>query len=69
MMINININKMLDDRDKTMYWLAQETGLSYPTIHRLASSKTQSINFETLALICISLNCEVGEILELNKDA
>lgn len=66
-MIKININEILEQQKKTMYWLSQATELTYPTIHRLANNKTRSISFDTLESICRALDCDIADILEIIK--
>lgn len=66
-MINIKIDKVLENKEKSLYWLAQVTGLTYPTIHNLVRGNTKSISFDTLGKICIALECNISDILELNK--
>ena len=63
-MIIIKLEKLLESKNKSLYWLAQEAELSYPTIHRLVNDKTTSIAFDTLDKICRSLKCEVGDVIE-----
>lgn len=63
-MINIKIEKILQLQNKSLYWLAQETELSYPTIHRLVNGKTASIAFDTLDKLCSVLKCNVQDIIE-----
>lgn len=67
-MIEIKIDKILERQNKSLYWLAQETGLSYPTIHRLVSGKTTSISFDTLEKICLALNCTPNDIFDFKKE-
>lgn len=67
-LIIIKIEELLQTQNKSLYWLAQETELSYPTIHRLASSKTSSIAFDTLDRLCYVLNCNTQDIIEYIPD-
>ena len=63
-MIIAKINHALEIRGKTLYWLANETGLSYPTVHQLANEKNTSVSFITLNKICRALECSLNDILE-----
>lgn len=67
-MIVVKLNELLKANDKSLYWLSEQTNLSYPTIHRLASGKTTSVGFTTLNLICTVLNCKVEDIIEYIPD-
>lgn len=64
-MIQTKINQLLEQRGKTLYWLAKETNTAYSTIHKLAASATDSISFRVLEAICVSLECEIGDVLEI----
>lgn len=67
MKIEIVIDRLLTKRDKSFYWLAKETGVSYSTLWRLKSGKALGINFATLVKICNVLGCGPGELLVLKK--
>ena len=65
-MIKITIDNKLEELQKTRYWLAKQTGMTYPNICNLASGKTKGILFEKLDRICDALNCLPGDII--NKE-
>lgn len=62
-MIEPKLLQVLTDRDKSLYWLAQETGIAYTTLHRLGKARAQSIDFGVLDKICIALDCQPGDLL------
>lgn len=61
-MINVRINEVLSQKDKSIYWLAEQSGLAYPTVFNLVKNKTASISFDTLDKIMKAL-----EIKDINK--
>lgn len=65
MSIEVRINELLKDRQRTAYWLAKETGISYTTIWRLGKGDALGINFATLEKICRALECDPGELLAI----
>lgn len=67
-MIIVKLNDLLDTHDKSLYFLQQKTGVSYPTLHRLSKNKTTSISFDVLEKICLALDCEITDLLEIKKD-
>lgn len=67
-MIGTRIDELLEDRGRTFYWLAKETGISHTTLWRLKKGKALGINFVTLEGICRALNCQPGEVLRLESD-
>ena len=63
-MIVNRIKEILDEQDKTIYWLAQQTDIRYNTIHSLVNNKTESVKFEIIDKVCDVLNCDVTEIFK-----
>lgn len=68
MPIRNNLALILEKKKKSLYWLAQETGISYPTLHKLSKNETDGIKFSILEKICTALECELNELLEIKKD-
>lgn len=67
-MVEVRIDKLLEERGHTFYWLAKETGISHTTLWRLKKGKAQGINFGTLESICRALECQPGDVLRLPND-
>lgn len=68
MSVKNNLNYLLDKKGKSLYWLAQETSISYPTLHKISKNETDSIKFKILESICNTLEISIGEFLEIQKD-
>jgi putative transcriptional regulator len=64
-LIEIKIDELLEERGRTFYWLAKETGISHTTLWRLKKGKAVGINFPTLEQICRALSCQPGDVLKL----
>lgn len=64
-MIEIRVDQLLEERSRTFYWLAKETGISHSTLWRLKKGKSVGINFATLERICGMLSCQPGDVLRL----
>ena len=56
-MIKFNIMPMLRAKGRTRYWLAKETGMSYPNIAKLVDGKTLAVRLETIEALCQVLEC------------
>lgn len=63
MVVN-RIKEILDNQNKTIYWLAQQTGIRYNTINSLVNNKTESVKFEIIDKVCDALECDVTEIFK-----
>jgi len=64
-MIKINIDKVLEEKGRTKYWLIKETELNFHTVTNLVKNKTTGIQFDTLERICRALNCTPNDIFEI----
>ncbi|WPC42919.1 helix-turn-helix transcriptional regulator [Clostridium sp. JS66] len=67
-MIKCNLNKYLESRKLTKYWLSKATGISTNALSNLANGRTHSISFDMLSKICTKLDCQIGDILENVKE-
>lgn len=71
--IKFTIDSILEQRHKeskdfSLYWLAKESKISYPTIHKIVNNKTSSVNLNTLEQICKALEVNIQDILKITKD-
>lgn len=67
-MIEVRIEQLLEERGRTFYWLAKETGIGYTSLWRLRHEEAKSISFDFLERICRALECHPGDLLELRVD-
>lgn len=67
MKIEVRIDELLEQQERTFYWLSKQTGVSHTTLWRLKKGNALGINFVTLEKICEALNCQPGDILRLQK--
>jgi putative transcriptional regulator len=63
--IEVLLDRLLEEKGRTFYWLAKKTGISHTTLWRLKKGKALGINFETLLKICDGLECQPGDVLKL----
>ena len=56
------IKKIMTEKEITVYWLAQKTGLAEPNIRRLFKTD-QLPNLKTIVLICNELSIKI-ELIE-----
>ena len=67
-MIEIRVDKLLKQQERTFYWLAKDTGISHTTLWRLKKGKALGINFDTLEKICHALHCQPGDVVKLGNE-
>jgi putative transcriptional regulator len=66
--IELRIEQLLDERGKTFYWLAKETGIGHTSLWRLRHGEAKGINYDFLERICRALECQPGDLLILRDD-
>jgi len=62
-MIHVQVKRVLKQRKRSMYWLANEIDAHYPSIYRLAKGRVVLLSIDLLDRICEALDCEVSDIL------
>jgi putative transcriptional regulator len=67
-MVSNRIGEVLKQKEKSWYWLAEQTGAKHNSLWRLKQSRALSISFDLLDRICDALECEPGDILYRAKD-
>ncbi|MBZ9616768.1 helix-turn-helix domain-containing protein [Clostridium estertheticum] len=67
-MIKINIDEILKNKGKTVYWLAKELKCNYNNINKLVKGETDSIKFNMLENIADMLECDISDILLIIKE-
>lgn len=67
-MIRFNIMPMLRARGRTRYWLAKETGMSYPNVAKLVDGKTLAVRLETIEALCQALECTPNDLFLIDYD-
>lgn len=63
----IKLDKTLESKNKSIYWLSKETGIAASTISNLCNNKTSGIRFSVLDKICDTLDCEISDVLECER--
>jgi putative transcriptional regulator len=64
MPIIVNLDVMLAKRKMRSRELAEKIGIAEPNVSLLKSGKVKGIRFDTLEAICLTLQCQPGDLLE-----
>lgn len=67
--IIFTLKEYLDSRQITRYWLSKNSGVSMSAVENIYKNKTRRIDFSTLEKICSTLDCEISDILHLEKQS
>lgn len=65
--MKIKLKEVLENQNKSQYWLSKQTNITAKNIGRLANGKTTSVTFDNLEKICKALNCKIEDILEVEE--
>ena len=67
--MNVNYKKLwklLIDKDINKSELRKRSGIAASTLSRM--NKNEYVSLEVLVKICVSLDCSIGDIVEIVKD-
>lgn len=67
--IHCRLDELLAERGMTLTQLSERVGVSLVNISVLKNDRAKAIRFSTLTAICRALDCEVGELLALERAA
>jgi putative transcriptional regulator len=69
-MIKVHLSRIMGEQRLNISDLANLTGLHRNGITKIYNEETDGIKFDTLEKLCIALNCEISDLLEIlpNKE-
>ena len=66
--IKVNLDSLLLQRKMSLTELSETVGITLANLSILKRGKAKAIRFSTLVAICEALECEPGDILELEQE-
>ena len=67
--IKVNLDLVLLQRKMSLTELSEAVGITLANLSILKRGKAKAIRFSTLVAICEALECEPGDILELEYES
>ncbi|MBO4327342.1 MAG: helix-turn-helix transcriptional regulator [Clostridia bacterium] len=67
-MIIINLDVMMAKRKMSLGELSEQVGITLAHLSILKNNTAKAVRFSTLDAICKSLDCDVNDIIEYQKD-
>lgn len=61
-MIKLDVERLLNEKGKTKYWLWKKTNLTYTNFDNLIKNRTKSIRYVNLEKLCIALECTPNDL-------
>ena len=65
--MKLKLKELLEQENKSVYWLKHETNISNATIYKMVNNETTMISFDNIEKICMALNCTPNDVFELTK--
>ena len=66
--IVLRLDRKMVERRISLQELAYQVGISNVNLSKIKNNRVTAIRFSTLAAICQALDCEVGDILEFQRE-
>ncbi len=66
--IVLRLDRKMVERRISLQELADQVGISNVNLSKIKNNRVTAIRFSTLAAICQALDCEVGDILEFQRE-
>lgn len=61
-MVKLRILEILEEQNKTKYWLCKNMGMHYVSFKKMVENETASIRFDTLEKMSELLEVPVGDL-------
>ena len=66
--IKINLDMVMLQRKMSLTELSERVGITMANLSTLKTGKAKAIRFSTLLALCESLDCEPGDLIQLEED-
>ncbi len=67
-MIKLRVKELLEENNRTKYWLYKQLGMSYQNFSRMINNETKSIRYENIEAICLLLGCTPNDLFEFVEE-
>ena len=68
MPIQLNLDRVMAERDISLTELADRVGLTLANLSILKTNKAKAVRFSTLESLCREFKCQPGDLLEFLKE-
>ena len=63
--VKLNIQALLNQRNKTKYWLVKKLETDYRYVNKLLANETVSISFNMIGKLCEIFDCEPNDLFKI----
>ena len=64
-----HLDRLLDERGMTLAALAEAVGVTVVNLSVLKNNRAKAVRFSTITAICEVLQCQVGDVLTVEREA
>ena len=61
-MIKMNVQKLLNEKKKTRYWLVKEMQTTYKTVNKICDNTLTGLQLDTIEKVCEILECTPNDL-------
>ena len=65
--IKMNVQKLLDDRQKTRYWLVKKMQTTYKTVNKICDNTLTGLQLDTIEKLCEVLECTPNDLFVMDE--
>lgn len=58
----MNVQKLLDEKGRTRYWLVKEMQTTYKTVNKICDNTLTGLQLETIEKLCEILECQPNDL-------
>ncbi len=67
-MINMNVQNLLDKKNKSRYWLVKQMQTTYKTVNKICDNTLTGLQLETIEKLCQILECTPNDLFNISDD-
>lgn len=66
--IQLRVLELLEENNKTKYWLYMQLGMSYQNFNKMVNNQTKSIRYENIETLCRLFQCTPNELFKITDE-
>ena len=66
-MLKMRVQKLLDEKGKTRYWLVKEMQTTYKTVNKIFDNTLTGLQLDTIEQLCGILECTPNDLFVFEK--
>lgn len=67
--VTCHLDRLLEERGMTLAALADAVGVTVVNLSVLKNNRAKAVRFSTITAICEVLECQVGDVLSVEREA